>query len=199
MAGDYSTIRRELEPEFEEGQRIVLSYSHPRGALVRDHYTGKEILYPKAAPEPLFWITIKDVKRHKDGSWRVRFHVTDRRQKIRMVRRTPPAHGQGNPETAREESAYTSTPTQAVDHLEAVDDESLDRLTKRSRETWEAYMETERTDELAERERRRKAARLIEKMRRLQREALSAGVDITPQLVECIRSAEEAIIEEKAA
>lgn len=183
MAGDYSTIRRDLEPEFEEGQRIVLSYSHPRGALVRDHYTGKEILYPKAAPEPLFWITVKDVKRHKDGSWRVRFHVADRRQKIRMVRRTPPAHGQGDPETAREESAYTSTPTQAVDHLEAVDDESLDRLTTESRERWAEHMKDERAAEMASRD----AKRLYARLKKLVADVAVAGGDPTPILARLSR------------
>lgn len=202
LDGDFRALTRELEPAFQEGQKLVLSYSRSRGALVRDPTTGEEIYYPKPPREDLFWIEIERVVRHRSGYWRVHFRAWDRRQDVRLVRRTPPVHAPGeeddeapDAEQVAIESAYTTNPTEAVDHLQAVPREFQAELTVTARDRWGEYESVERRRQVAERQGRQ----LTRKLRALQRESEELGVDITPRLVSMIREAEAALAEARQA
>lgn len=150
LAGDFSAITREYEPEeivvFEDedgneeskggfiaGAVHVLSWSRPIGSVDEETRSGI-----KPPPEPLFWIEIRKVVRHKSGIWRVLFDVHDRRMHKRLIRRKPPAMPFGDEtemddDLARVEGAYTANPKAAIDHLEAVDDDTLKKFTKEAK------------------------------------------------------------------
>lgn len=135
LAGDHSAIVRELEPAFEPGSSHVLSWSRPRGSV--DHDALQVV---KPPPEPLFWIVIRKVVRHRNGTWRVRFDVFDRRMRTRLIRRKPPAaptedEAAIDEAQAREDSAYTTNPREAVDHADAVDDATLARFAAEAEQT----------------------------------------------------------------
>lgn len=154
LAGDYSAIVREFEPaavieldELDEDRRPktrpglvkgathVLSWSRPTGSLDQ---VGRAL--PKPPPEPLLWIMVTKVVRHRDGGWRVRFDVFDRRVDRRLIRRKPPArplveNEQVTDDMARIQSAYTTNPKEAIDGLDAVDDGSLERYGEEAEQT----------------------------------------------------------------
>lgn len=127
LGGDHSAIVRELEPHFEAGSTHVLSWTRPRGSI-----DPERRMVIKPPPEPLLWIVIRKVIPHRNGTWRVRYDVFDRRMRMRLIRRKPPAQpvedGGEDSADAREESAYTTNPKEAADHLDAVDDASLQRF-----------------------------------------------------------------------
>lgn len=141
-AGDYAPIVRRLEPAFRVGQECVLARSITRAQLVRDgrgRPTGEVI--PRQV-RPTLVIRVTDILRTARGLWSVPFSVVDRRDPVRMLRRTPPAQDIENagaevtPDEeakARIESSYGASPKQAVDELEAVDDFTLKRFAAEAR------------------------------------------------------------------
>lgn len=207
LKGDYSAIVRDVEPEkvyeveVEEGRKEerpgmvagavhVLSWSRPRGSV--DEESGEGM---KPPPEPLFWIEVRKVVRHKRGHWRVLFDVFDRRLDKRLIRRKPPAMPMGeetdpDPELSRLESAYTGNPKAAIDHLEAVDDETLDRFTKEGR----VRLAEVRKQEHAEEQARDDVRRMSRRLQGLVVRSVRLGVDpvgIIATLERDIRQAEE--------
>lgn len=135
LAGDTSPLIRAEEPELTEGQRIVLARS--RESRSADPQTGRVIVTP---PLELFAITVNRIRRRAAGDWSVRFDVEDYRESVRLVRRKPPALREGDYrepsaaeiERAALDSAYTSNPRAALDHLEAVDAVSQRRITRQA-------------------------------------------------------------------
>jgi hypothetical protein len=152
LAGDYSAIVRDFEPEtvimveVQKGRKEerpglvagavhVLSWSRPLGSVDR---AGRAL--PTPPPAPLLWIEIRKVVPHRKGYWRVLFDVVDRRTHKRLVRRKPPAMPIGDerdpdPELSRVASAYTTNPKEAVDHMDAVDDADLKRFGQEAAQT----------------------------------------------------------------
>jgi hypothetical protein len=116
----------------ERGAVYVLNWQDE--LRTADHDDGEVAVAPKV---PLRWITVTKSVRRTDGGVMVRFDVVDQRHPVRLPRRKPPATPQvsdlstEDDEDGRdsaEKSGYTSDPVQAVDHLEAVDRETLDRF-----------------------------------------------------------------------
>lgn len=133
LAGDYTPILRELEPDFAIGGKYILSWSRSRRHADPD--TG-QVFCPPPEPRFLIEITAKDRKAH--GGWAVRFDIYDRRDPQRLPRRLPPVYShdlmvvdqqkEPDPEDTREESAYTTDPRAAVDSAASVDDASLEEF-----------------------------------------------------------------------
>jgi hypothetical protein len=178
LAGDYSPIVRDLQPAMEKGSTHVLSWSRPTGSVDQQ---GEGL--PKAPPEPLFWIVITRVVRHKNGTWRISFDIHDRREPRRLIRRKPPAMPFGDeseidPELARVESAYTGNPKAAVDHLEAVDDDTLGKFTKEAR----VRLAENRKQMHAEEQAEDQARQLAKQLRDVTVGMVRDGADPTPFL-----------------
>lgn len=143
-AGDWSPIVRRLEPAFEVGGRFVISSAHHRPQLVRDDArrpTG-EVVPRRRLPRLI--IEVADVRRTAKGGWAVPFHVEDRRDPVRRLRRIPPVVEldpvdpnreltPGEELKASRESAYGGAPQGAVDDLEGVDDLTLRRFAAEAR------------------------------------------------------------------
>lgn len=181
LAGDLSPIVRELKPAFTEGQEFVLSWTRRSRTALYDNLgrlTGEVVVAERL---PLCVITIRDVKRHRLGYYRVRFDVLDRREIKRLVRRKPPALREGEYSEASEEeiaeaaveSAYTSNPKQALDYLEAVPAEwdNTFALQATSR-----FAEHRRRD-AAEEESARDLQRLNSELKELAKRASKMGLD----------------------
>lgn len=126
LEGNYSQLKMSVKPfGCEPGSVYVLNWQRELRSTDND---GNVVVVPR---EPLRWITVRTTVRRADGDWVVRFDVTDRRHPVRLVRRKPPAApvpGKKEKGDAREESAYTSDRKAAVDHLEAVDNDTLERF-----------------------------------------------------------------------
>jgi hypothetical protein len=181
LGGNWGPIIRELEPDFSEGQEFVLSWTRAAKQAVYDdrrELTGEVI---RVGRLPLFVITIRDVKRHRAGYFRVRFDILDRREQKRLVRRKPPALREGEYAEATEaevlqaavESAYTGNPKQALDHLEAVPADWQNVLSMQATSRFAEHQRSER----AEQESARDLQRLNAELRELAKRAAKMGVD----------------------
>jgi len=211
LAGDCRAIRRESRPEVKDGEIVILSWTRG-GKKVIDRETGETT---EVARKPAFWIELKEpVRTIKKGEtvWLIEFDPHDDREPIRLLsggvptgvrrepglktrlRSKPRAKGSEveswTPETER---GYGAGGKLAIDHLEAVDDATLAEYAQRSREGWAEYREEERAQKVADEEMRR----LGNKLRRLQKEALRYGVDLTPQFGEWIATARREIVKQR--
>lgn len=122
LEGNYNPLRFKTKPfGCEPGSVYVLNWQRE---LRSTDNQGNVIVVDR---QPLRWITVRTAQRRPDGDWLVRFDVTDRRHPVRLVRRKPPATPTSGKERgdAREQSAYTSDRKAAVDHLEAIDEDTL--------------------------------------------------------------------------
>jgi hypothetical protein len=128
LEGNYSALKFKTKPfGCEPGSVYVLNWQRE---LRSTDDQGNVIVVDR---QPLRWITVRSVQRRplmSEGSganWVVKFDVTDRRHPVRLVRRKPPATPTtgDDKKNSREESAYTSDRKAAVDHLEAIDEDTL--------------------------------------------------------------------------
>lgn len=143
LDGDHRSLVRRLEPAFDVGQELVLATARPRRTVItRPRFQGDvrpEVLgLTDPKPVPVVLIAITEKTRRRRGGWTVRFDVVDRRTTERLIRRQPPVYDPElmqrdqdreltvtEIEEAREESFYGTNPSGAVDHLAAVDDDTL--------------------------------------------------------------------------
>lgn len=137
--GNYASIVRRLEPAFTVGQRCVVATAYHRPQLIRESPapgirpvpTGEVI---PARRVPSLTIEIAGLRRTAKGLWSVGFHVDDRRDPVRRIRRVPPpltlttgdADAYDHDPTAEEEyqarieSAYGGSSKGSVDDQEGV-------------------------------------------------------------------------------
>lgn len=181
FAGEYPTLIREVEPEVEPGTVIILSWSRPRP------YAGEDGTVYAPPRHPLLWLTVNGIVRRQRGGWSIHYDVGHRREGKRLVRRKPPVYDAELMEAdlhqppsaediaeAHQQSAYTSDPSQAADHLEAVDDVWLARHTAEARaieSTAEALSDQEKANE------RRLKSKLEQDLAEALREAEAMGID----------------------
>ena len=127
-------------------------------------------------------------------TWKLRYEVTDRREDIRLLRRTPPVvppRGEfDEPDAeavkrAARESSYTSSSAAAVsDAGEAVDEATQKRFTKEADDSFRVHLE---------RERRERASRsLDQRLRAVQDLAARKGIDLTRKLTSIEKRIESA-------
>lgn len=128
----------------EQGAVYVLVWSPAQRSAV----DGIVIDIPR---QPICWLTITKVGRHKTGDWLVRYDVTDRREPVRFL-----ARGSG----------YTSSRFMAIDDLEVAPPDHW--MSRRCREASERDHK-QRVDTLPERNRQmwrakrgRKVSRSVE-------------------------------------
>jgi len=185
LEGNYNALNFALKPYgCEKGAVYVLNWQRESRSCDDD---GNVIVVPRA---PLRWIRITSVKRRPDGTWVASFDVVDDRHPKRLIRRTPPATPSGpvpaDDASGREESAYTTDPLAAVDLLEAVDEDTLQRFVKANGERWDDQSSVRHVQRLEDRRRRTQGLRWEETKRR----ARLAGVDL---------STDERVIEDRIA
>lgn len=89
------------------GCEPTATYVLARSQEQRSAVDGIVIAIP---PEPMWWLTVTKIGRHKSGDWLVRFDITDLRQAVWFL-----APGNG----------YTSSRYRAIDDLEVVAPEHL--------------------------------------------------------------------------
>jgi hypothetical protein len=204
LAGNYAPIVRELEPELEVGQELVLSQSRRLRTAVYDDFgklTGEVV---EIAPRPRFKITITRKVRRKDGSWSVRFDTHDLRDPNVYVRRNPPALREGEYAEASEEevrqasfeSAYTPHAGQSVDGVHAVPPEVLNVWAMQAK----TRLAEHRRQERAETETAEDLRRLNNEIRELARRAAKMGLSPTDVLAPVARevSAQHATLQDAA-
>lgn len=123
------------------------------------------------------------VDRPDPVTWRLRYEVRDRRDPVRLLRRTPPVvppRKDEHPDAeavkrAARESAYTSSHRSAVDDAgEAVDEKTQEGFTKDARERFRADLEAERE--------RRKRLPLSEQLDQAEADAKARKVDVSGDL-----------------
>jgi hypothetical protein len=115
LRGERCKLEWDTRPEVEPGDELVLSRSRPQA-----HFDAETETVLRAPSTPLVTIVVRKLVRSRRGMWNVLFDVLDKRQPGRYLRRTPgPPYGD-----------YTSSPRDAVDHLEVVDDREQQRGTK---------------------------------------------------------------------
>lgn len=143
---------------------------------------------------PKLTIRVLQVIPRRGGGWQLRYELNDRRDPVRMLRRTPPVvvpEGPGSAPTenaiksAAQESSYTGSPHGAItDAGEAVDEVTQKRFTKEAETGFEAQLERER--------RECKARRLDERLRAVERLAAAKGIDVSGHLAAVERRIESA-------
>lgn len=179
--GDWSPIVREVKPDFTEGQEFVLSWSRAsRQAMYDDcgNLTGEVVCIPRL---PLFVITIRDVKRHRLGHFRVRYDIVDKRDPSLLMRRTPPALREGEYTEASEEeirqaaieSAYTSNPKQSVEGFQVVPPDWQNRFSVQATSRFAEHKREQRAEQANAADLRRINAEL----RELAKRAAKMGID----------------------
>jgi hypothetical protein len=159
LKGDYGPLYSETKPAgCEPGATYVLSWARPR----KTHFEGA-IVRPERYPTR--YLTVSSVKRHRKGGWLIRFEVTDLRAPVKFLRASPPVfnpHEPANPSrdlTASEESFYTTSRWAAIDELEVVPREWMQRNSKKAYER-DRVIRLQRVDEQrVERNRRRRRRR----------------------------------------
>lgn len=123
------------------------------------------------------------VDRPDPVTWRLRYEVMDRRDPVRLLRRTPPVvppRKDEHPDAeavkrAARESAYTSSHSSAVDDGgEAVDEKTQEQFTKDARERFKADLEAERE--------RRKRLPVSEQLAQVLDEAKERRTDVSGDL-----------------
>lgn len=191
LGGDTSAIVRHVDAPFEPGQTEVLSWS--RRVRSFDAETQRVVEIPRRS---LFEIAVVAKTKRRAGGCSVRFNVFDRRPKTRLVRVAPPVYDadlmkRDQPDDpmglvqakeldasetakAREESAYTTSPTNAVDELEAVDDLELVRQRHLADSSWLSLKARE--------ERRARVKTLASRMRTVESHAALLDADASPFL-----------------
>lgn len=184
LAGNASPLPYPDEPTFDVGATRVLLWSRPRPT----HDGRGHVARPDR--QPLVWITVKRKSRHRTGGWLVQVTLEDLRESPPLlVRSIPPMYDQelmrADAERREEnrtafetlaaeaslESNYTSDPSVAVDHLEAIDAATRKRFASEAArgDDQEAHLNQLR------RERYELEQRLLEVRARADRE----GVDIS--------------------
>ncbi len=125
------------------------------------------------------YFTVLAITRKADR-WALRYEVTDKRDKVRSLRRTPPVHSEGavvptdekSIAHAAEESAYTSAHAQVVDNAgEAVDILSQRRFTQQAHDN--------ASHQSAANQARRERHELDQRLQRVREEARLQGIDIS--------------------
>lgn len=146
MAGDYSPLIRELDPDMEEGKVLVISWE--RSKPYADPETGAKFRSPA---RPALWITVTSKVRRAKGGWSVRYDVDDTRDKTNYMRRVPPAQGadDATEEEAALASSYTTDSRVAVEPVPVVPHEDLKRFAAEARVAG-AVMDAERVEEKLE-------------------------------------------------
>lgn len=186
FAGDAPAIYgpRKLVRELEGGgRRVTLLYEK---CPVEP---GDEIrLSPKLT------VRVLQVIPRRGGGWQLRYEVHNKRDPVRMLRRTPPVVVPEGPENAptedaikkaAQESSYTGSPVGAIsDAGDAVDEVTQKRFTREATEGFKAHLERER--------RERQSRALDERLRAVQRAAAEKGVDLTRKLTSIERRIESA-------
>lgn len=120
----------------------------------------------------------------RQGGWKLHYELRDRRDPVRMIRRTPPVVVPESDDEAptgdalrraAQESSYTGAPHSAItDAGEAVDAESQARFTEEGRAGFKAQLERER--------RERQARSLDARLRLVQKRADEKGIDLRRKL-----------------
>lgn len=130
-SGDFSALHRELEPAMEAGKTLVVSWERSQ-PVVSDRETGETIHTPA---RPVLWITITAKVRKARGGWSVHFDVDDHRDRSEYMRRLPPTEGSDtatNEEAARA-SSYTSDTRSAIEPVQVVPHDDLERFAAEAR------------------------------------------------------------------
>lgn len=128
-------------------------------------------------------IRVVGVDRPDPVTWRLRYEVLDKRQRVRLLRRTPPVVPPRKDETpdaeaikrASWESSYTSSHRSEIDDAgEAVDEQTQERFSKEGRERFAADLEAERE--------RRQELKVSEQLERALEDAERRGADVSSDL-----------------
>jgi len=174
--GDYRALKRPNKPAVKAGQVHVLSWTRG-GRQVVDRETGAMVEVPR---KPTVWIEFKEPEL-RSGEWLVRFSAHDEREPLRLLAATPgpPSEGglrtrQRAPEkvpqrgeeheswTTETERGYSGSGRRAVDHLQAVDDETLVEFATVARMRFSEHREQERSEEVLAQQ----GKQLLRKLRR---------------------------------
>lgn len=119
----------------------------------------------------------------KASGWKLHYEVWDRRDPVRLVRRTPPVVAPARDDhpdaeairRAAQESAYTSSPRSAIsDAGEAVDEATAARYAQENRKRFKDDLEAERE--------RRKRLPLSEQLERVVEDAQRRKADVSGDL-----------------
>jgi hypothetical protein len=115
VKGDFSPLDFPYDPDDLDHGRpaeccVVLEWEPAR--TLWDHDSSQHVRVPR---QPLLWIETAAVQRHRKGFWRVQFHVTDLRHQPHYMARG---------------GSYTTSRFRAIDELEVVPREDLDRYAK---------------------------------------------------------------------
>lgn len=216
LAGDDTALKRVERPDVDEGQQIVLRrreakrvpvYSEPKFEGHRRKITG----WTETPAEDLVWIEVEKVTERLGREYRFHIHIRLRDVRERTRRLGPTPGGPTRPGLKTRErkpkprgaSVQKFTPEtergygggKAIDELEAVDDDELERQRKLSAERWERHRQEERQAEVQAEETRR----LLDKLGKLSREAANVGVvlDLPGALEKIAREAQGQIVEHR--
>lgn len=169
-------ITRGEKPNVSEGDTLIVSWTRG-GKWVIDRETGETA---DRVQKPVLWIKFEEPQEKPDGSWTVTYEIHDEREVTRLLGAGAPK-GTLTPETER---GYVSGGA-TTDHLEGVDDATLEEFGREAR----AKHAAEHPEETKAQEVRR----LENKARRLQKEAAKKGVDLSGDLTLFNQRAREAI------